>query len=105
MEAEERAFPPRLCTAREEPDPRALCPHLAQVPDLRAGAGGRPSGGFDGVDPSVLWDLALPWRLRQRLKLECPALSWQQGQRREMQGGGARERKGVVALESLGSIS
>lgn len=76
VDAESRALPhfPALLEwsqARQLQAPRALCPHLAQAPDLRVGAGGglgagrRPSG-LCKLDHSGLRDPAVPQRLKHR---------------------------------------
>lgn len=71
MDAEGRDLPHFLALsewsqARSLQTPRALCPHLAQAPDLHIGAGRRPSGPCK-VDHSILWDPAVPQWLKHRL--------------------------------------
>lgn len=76
VDAESRALPhfPALSErsqSRRLQAPGALCPHLAQSPDLRAGAGGglraskRP-GGLCKLDHSGLRDPAVPQSLKHR---------------------------------------
>lgn len=76
VDAESRALPLFLALskrsqARRLQAPGALCPHLAQSPDLRAGAGGglgaskRPSG-LCKLDHSGLRDPAVPQSLKHR---------------------------------------